>query len=808
MYPAIIVVVLIAIPAALYFLYRRPVPKINGEARIKGLHASVQIIRDKWGVPHIYAENLDDLLCAEGYVHAQDRLWHMELNRRIGHGRLAEIFGKVAADTDRMLRVIGLARSARVDLEQADAETIGALDAYARGVNAYMQSNPLPIEFTILGYKPEPWQPVDSLVWAKYMAWGLSVNWDSEILHALLIDKVGPERAARLKAVYDPANPLVFHDHTFEEMTEHFVAQFGTASEWLQVRGITGASNNWVVSGAKSVTGKPLLANDPHLSLTIPGVWYEVHLEAGEFRVAGVSLPGVPGVVLGHNDNIAWGFTNAFPDVQDLYVEKFNPAQPNQYEYQGKWEEATLVHEEIRVKGEKEPRAVDVKITRHGPIISELFPPLSPQVTEGLALRWTGYEPNTSVRAFLRIARATNWDEFCEGVRHFTVPSQNIVYADRTGNIGYIMSGLVPIRKKGKGIVPVPGWTDEYEWTGWIPFEEMPRVFNPPQNYLATANNQVVGKEYPYFLTTETMNGFRARRIVDLLTAQEKLSAEDFARIQVDFYCAPAKPFCELVTSLAPALLESPSLGPNRAYAERAIDVLQAWNYFLTPDSVAGALYKLIEHYAMRRLFEPWFGSLTDHYLGAGFNPLILSVSAVFLDFTPMVMRDILINDESEWINLPNQARSRNEILAVALNDAITFLRQQLGDDFSQWQWGKVHTATYNHPLGAVKPLDRIFNRGPDPLGGDSNTVWQGGFPPKFPTNGAASFIPSWRMIADVSDWDASRVVTTGGQSGHPASPHYDDFIPLWRSGEYHPMLWSRTRVEANAEGQWTLTAE
>ncbi len=799
---------LLAAPAAaLAYLYRRPLPKINGAIKVAGLRAPVEIIRDKWGVPHIYAQNLDDLFFGQGYVHAQERLWQLELMRRLAHGRLAEIVGSLAFDTDRLVRILGLGRAARNDLEHIDAESARALKAYALGVNTFIgaNANRLPLEFTLLGFKPEPWGPVDSLAIGKFLAWGLGGNWDLEIVKAALLQKLGPERAARLQAEYHPENPLVLEDQTFVGLLDHLITQFDRAREWLPVGGMSGMSNNWVVDGQKSVTGKPLLANDPHLPPQAPSIWYECHLDAPELQAAGVSLPGAPGIVIGHNQEIAWGMTASFADVQDLYIERFNPDDPTLYEFRGQWERATVLHEEIRVKGEPQPRRLDVTLTRHGPVIDELAAVAKGQHSlQGLALRWAAYEESHLFRSVLRLNCAHDWDTFVEALRDFDAPSMNIVYADRAGNIGYYLAGRIPLRASGaSSLVPVPGWTGEHEWTGWIPHAELPHALNPDRHYLASANNLAVGKEYPHFITAETQQGFRARRIVELLTQKEKLGPDDFARMQVDQFCRPAAEFCYLLTEYAPAILEQPILGYVKSLAAEALDQLKGWDYDLTADSVPGGIYKLTQYFAMRRVFDPLLGPLADHFIGNGFAPILSDHITYYLDSTPLVVQRILVNDEKEWF----APRTREEILAGALHDAVTYFRELFGDDVMEWQWGKVHPVAFNHPLGAQKPLDRIFNRGPYPFGGDTNTVWQSGYNPRLPFSSEGGFTASWRQILDLGDWDASLGVHAPGQSGHPASKHYDDLIPLWRKGEYHPLPWSRARVEANAEGVLRLTS-
>lgn len=806
MRPALIAAALAAPLAALGYLYRRPLPKINGRLHMAGLSAPVEVIRDRWGVPHIYAGNLEDLLFAQGFVHAQDRLWQMELNRRLGHGRLAEAFGEIAYPTDRLLRILGFSRAARQDLGAADVETRRVLESYVRGINAFIgaKRTALPLEFSLLGLKPEPWQALDSFVWGKVMSWSLAANWSSEVMRAALIGRVGAERAARLHGEYPADNPVCLPDQAVVAVVDRLLEQFRAAEAWLPAK-LQGTSNNWVVDGTKSTSGQPLLANDMHLALQMPSIWYENHLVCPTLEVTGVTFPGVPGVVVGHNADIAWGPTTSFPDVQDLYVERFSPDDPTLYEYEGAWERATVEREEIRVKGEREPRLLDVRVTRHGPIVDELHPLASENVPTGVSLRWVGYEPGRMLCSVLRLNRARDWPEFRAALEDWTDPSVSLVYADRAGNIGYYMPGRVPIRAKGLGIVPVPGWTGEYEWTGWIPHAELPHAFNPEQHYLLSTNNRVVGEDYPHFLTTETMNGFRARRIAALLREKDRHAVDDFARIQLDQYCAPAKTLCGLLTALADQILSQPALSDSRSAAKGALDALGRWDHRLSAASVEGAIFEVAQYFAMRRVFGPWLGDLTDHYLGVGFHPL-LAAWLLTIDRASLVLHQILLDNASEWFrDAEGNGQIREEVLALALRDAIRYLRQECGDDIGQWQWGRIHRVGFNHPLGAKKPLDRIFNRGPYPYGGDTNTVCQAAFLPTLPLDSEGALVPSWRQIIDLSDWDASLGVHNTGQSGHPASKHYADMIPMWLKGEYHPLLWTREKVEAHAEARLTL---
>ncbi|HLQ10992.1 MAG TPA: penicillin acylase family protein, partial [Ktedonobacteraceae bacterium] len=521
------------------FVMRRPLPRYKGEVHLPGLHEAVEVITDRYGVPHIYAQNEDDLFYGQGYVHAQERLWQMELNRRIGSGRLCEVFGEIALEADRFTRRLGMHRAAAAALDHLPAHSRRILDAYARGVNAYIEQNQhnLPVEFTILRYRPGPWLITDTIQWSKMMGWNLGGNWETEVVRARLVAKLGAERAARLEAGYDPQHPLIVPPGVAYQGVNLGMLEQYEQLKLLSGFGMLSGSNNWAVDGTMTTTGLPILCNDPHLGQVAPSIWYECHLAAGDIDVVGASFPGAPGIVIGHNRRVAWGLTNAISDYQDLYIEKFHPEHPNQYEYMGKWEEAQVIREEIRVKGAKTPVIEEVRVTRHGPILTTFTPRAQDTSSSNghqaqelpLALRWTGQDKHNIVAAVQQMNRAANWEEFRQGLRDWDLPPQNVVYADVDGNIGYVMAGAIPIRARGQGLLPSPGWTGEYEWTSYIPFEELPQTYNPEQHFIVTANNRVVDDSYPYYITNEWLNGYRAQRIRDLLTSKQKLSLSDMA---------------------------------------------------------------------------------------------------------------------------------------------------------------------------------------------------------------------------------------------------------------------------------------
>jgi len=780
-----------------FFLIRRNFPAINGTIQVAGLQAPVEIYRDSWGIPHIYASNSHDLFFAQGYVHAQDRFWQMEFWRRIGSGRLSEILGKSALEQDRFIRTVGWHRTAAQELKQLDDEVRAVLEAYAEGVNAYISTRRgrLGLEFTILGltgvrFEPEPWTPLNTITWAKVMAWDLSGNMDDELLRAHIAARLGTPAISALVPPYPDDYPVIV-PHPLAGATLQAVPNAALEIHVLGAGEGLG-SNNWVIAGSRTETGMPLLANDPHLGIQMPSIWYEIGLHCEPigpncpYNVVGVSFASSPGVIIGHNDHIAWGVTNLGPDVQDLFIERINPQNPNQYEYQGEWLDMEIVREEIRVAGEEEPVMVNVRLTRHGPIINDVVGGTEEDWAFGwqpLALSWTALQPGTLMKSVLLLDRASNWDEFREALRYWDVPSQNFVYADVEGNIGYQAPGRIPIRAKGNGSMPVPGWTGEYEWVGYIPFDELPRAFNPPEGYIVTANNAVVGPDYPYFISMDWAPGFRARRIVELIEADPSLSLEDLQAIQGDstpVYAQDVLPYLLALSSDDPRLAE-------------ALDLLRNWDGQAVRDSAGAALFEAFRLH----LIDLTFGDeLGEQLLGRARGT------------AGVALVGLLANEISPWFDDVTTPRveMRDDILLKALEEAVEELTKKLGRDMSRWRWGDLHTATFeNQSLGqsGIALIEAIFNRGPVPVDGTLATVNNTGYSLNKPY--AVSVVPSYRQIVDLGDFTRSVSMHTTGQSGHPYHSHYDDMIDPWRNIEYHPMLWERTDVEADAEGVLVL---
>ena len=761
-----------------------------------GLTAPVHVYRDDHGIAHIYAENADDLFFAQGYVHAQDRMWQMEFWRHIAQGRVSEIVGEPGLENDMFIRTSGWNRIAAANTayyEQELPEAMAALTAYSAGVNAYLIENKddIAISQRILGlvgepWELEPWQPIDSIGWGVVMGWDLGGNWDNELTRARLYATLGQEATDELVPGYP------FDTRPVIAPTSQLATAAGSSAglaaapavDWTRVStkligrppGALGTgpllgSNNWVVGGQHTASGLPLLANDPHLGIQMPSIWYQVGLHAPGWDVTGFSFAGIPGVIVGHNERIAWGVTNVGPDVQDLYIERVNPDNPNQYEYMGEWRDFNVIEEVIKVNG-GEDVVLTVRETLHGPVISDVLDD-QPDV---LALRWTaGSGPSRILQSVLSINQAQNFDEFREALRYWDIPSQNFVYADVDGNIGYQTPSLIPIRTNGQGMVPVPGWTGEYEWEAYIPFEELPTLYNPEQGYIVTANHAVVDEAYPYFIARDWASGDRGQRITDMIEqaiAEGPIDADDFARIHSDSYSLRAAAYVPLLTGLS----------SDDAAVQRALDTLGQWDYQERRDSVGASLFEIFYMRLAHNVLADDVGeeNVSDAYSTIYFHQLAQDTAARWWDdaTTP-------------------ETESREDILLRSLAEAVTWLSENLGGDMDEWTWGRLHTATFaSTPLGesGIGPIESLVNRGPFPADGGSDLVnannWSWAEP------AAVRSHPSMRMIVDMSDFDASRWVIPTGQSGHPFNAHYDDQIELWLNGEYLPMRSSRAAVE------------
>jgi penicillin G amidase len=736
---------------------------ISGALHVPGLNQPVQVLRDKWGVAHIYAKNEHDLFFAQGVVAAQDRLFQMELWKRAGQGRLSEILGAGALARDIEARELMYRGDMRREFASYAPDTEAILKAFTDGINAYIATLTgsgafrLPIEFRLAGFAPEPWQPRDCL--NRMAAFSMTGNAVAELTAARAVRELGPERAVRWFALDPPValTPAPGLDLTglSPELLNDLVGsdrRIGFPRELLE------ESNNWTVAGALTASGKPLLANDPHRVLALPSLRYMVHLVAPGWNVIGAGEPGLPGVALGHNEHIAWGFTIFGLDQQDLYVEELNPQDPLEYRTEAGWARMTVRREEFRIKGEP-ARAVDLKFTRQGPVVWD-------DGKRALALRWVGTEPGTAgYLASLSVDRAQNWPEFEAAMTRWKVPSENLVYADRAGNIGEHSVGLAPIRT-WTGVLPVPGGGG-YEWRGFLPTSALPHSFNPPGQFAATANNKMIPKNYPYRVGFEWAPPYRVERIRAVIEADRraghKLTIADMEALQNDVVSLPARGLQELVR--ASSLRDRPELA-----------AFLRWDGALTRESSEAALYEVW----MRAIRE----ALAARF-SAGDSPHYEYVRADALA--------ALLSNPTEDLFGPDPVKARNALLLEALTTARTELAKRFGPDPSKWSWGRLHTMRFRHALDQLPGAAALLDLGPVSRPGGSNTVNATGFDASWEQTGGASY----REILDAGDWDRSVAVNTPGQSGQPGSPHYADLMPLWDAGRYFPLAYSARAVEA-----------
>jgi penicillin amidase len=790
-------IAILALAAGASYLYLRlSLPRTTGDVRLAGIAAPVEILRDRYGIPHIFAASHEDAVFALGYVHAQDRLWQMEMNRRIAAGRLAEIVGPGALETDRFIRTLGVRRAAEANLRSLDAETRRRLEAYAAGVNAFLAGNPvLPPEFWIAGApRPEPWTPADSAAWTKMMAWDLGGNWRNELLRLRLARTLPLARIHQFVAPYPGETPPEITDlKALYGSLERAGVQLADEAERLLAMapgeppdGV--GSNNWVVAGTRSVTGKPLLANDPHLGLTAPPVWYFAHLQVAGRNLIGATLPGVPAVILGRNDRIAWGFTNTGPDVQDLYLERLDGA--GNYLTPDGPRPFTVFEETIRVKGAPD-ETLRVRVSRHGPVISDVSRAASDPAPRGyvIAFAWTALlEDDTTLQAAHKIAHADDWQGFLAAVRDYHAPQQNMVYADVEGNIGFIAAGRVPLRKPGndlKGLAPAPGWDARYDWAGWIPFEELPQQYNPANGLLWSANEKITPPGYPHYIASEWHPPYRSHRIGELLQAEPRHSLASFARMQGD------------VVSLAmrESLPRMLAVRATSETAQRALALLRQWDGNASRDRAEPVIAWAWWREFTRLLYADELGDAFRSQWTAR-APFVANVLAG-------------VDDHARWcddVRTP-AVETCEQLLAASLEAALADLARRYGPDPAQWRWGEAHFARHEHRPFGRHPLLRFGFDIRVPTPGDTYTVNVGRknfFDEERPF--ANRHAASLRALYDLADLEQSLFIHSGGQSGNVLSPHYAAFTEAWAKNEYIRMTTRRATLQAGRHQLLRLT--
>jgi penicillin amidase len=778
----IVVVIVLAVAGGLIFLNSvktRALPDYNAGVDLENLSAPVTVFRDSLGIPHIYADNEEDLYRTVGYVMAQDRLWQMDLLRRITTGRLSEVLDPGLVEADLLFRALEFTKKSHLIIENTDPEILRTMEAFTDGVNQFIEQNQkkLSFEFTMLGYKPDPWELVHSFNLVGYMAWDLSSGWNTDMalykIQQVVSDTLFRELLPDLNFQEIPVFPKFMSSDNTLELQSAMPDAIGIIDQLgLQV---FKASNNWAVSGKKSETGMPIMANDMHLGLMSPGIWYQMHhVIEGKLNVTGVVLPGAPGIIAGHNEDIGWGMTNVTVDDLDFYLETINPADSNQYLLDGEWQDMRIVKEEIRVKGADEPVVRINRFTHRGPVVSG-FKNVKDKV---MSARWQGNEMSNELRTIYLLNRAGNWEDFRDAVKTFNSVSQNIVYADRFGNIGLQTSAGVPIRHSG-GILVYPGDTSLYDWQGMVPFEELPNSYNPECGYVSSANNKTVDENYPHYIGTWFSLPWRIGRIREMLEEKEVLGTEDFKRMLRDQHS-------HFAMRMTPLYLDALQVHISGEY-QAAYEALANWDYDMHVSSSAALIFEIMFLELNRAMFEDELG---DKYGQLAYNAIAKNL-----------IEKTRVTGQSLWcdnVNTADKTESFHDNIQTAFQQTMDRITSMYGPDVSSWEWGNLHKVALMHPMGGVSIVEKLFkvNRGPFSIGGSSHTVCPYSYPK------GSSFIAnhgaSERHIFHTTDWDRSLTVIPTGTSGIPASPHYLDQTRLYINNQFHRDHFSKEAVEIN----------
>jgi penicillin G amidase len=779
---SLLALVLIALAVAALFISginRKSIPVYKGELRISGLNNDVTVYRDERGMPHIYAKDDHDLYFSVGYVMAQDRLWQMDLIRRATRGTLSEVLGIKLAETDKFLRSLQMTSKSKEILKNEDKTTLAYMQSFADGVNALIRSadKKLPPEFRILSYKPDPWQLEDICNIVGYMGWDLaSENLAEDIFYRRLIKKMGSEKAIQLIPDYNAVTSLIFPDFVLNDTLLKKARSFISGMDTLKALGIVSfsGSNNWAVAGKKTETGKPVLSNDMHLSFGSPGIWMQMHqVIPGKLNVTGVAIPGEPFIVAGHNEKIAWGETNLMVDDIDLFEERINPANPNQYFYNGEWKEMVIKKEIINIKGGKKD-SILLKFTHRGPVISGL----NNVDDAALSMRWSGYDYSDEIRSVCLLNRASGWNEFRSAISTFRAASQNFAYADVEGNIGLNTGGGIPIRK-GNGALIRNGETSEYDWKGYVPFDQLPSSFNPENGYVSSANNRTVNEKYPYYISSNFVLPYRINRIRQMLAEKEKFSMDDFKRMILDQHS-------DYAALLTPFILKlEDKQGKLNQTEVSALKSLSAWDY----DMNAGL--------AEPTIFEYFRISFINNLLSDELQDLYAQLPGIAREY--YIYRILKTGPDAMVDNVNTPAvETLDDIILKSFRDCISTLSQKYGEDQKMWKWGSIHRITIEHPLGSVKLLDRIFhfNSAEYEIGGSNHTVSPYSYGAGFKVNHGASE----RHIFNTADWDESYTVIPTGESGVPASEFYLSQTKSYLSGKFYRDAFSERAVKEAAK--------
>ena len=760
-------------------------PIYNGDMTVFSLKSEVKIYFDSLAVPYIFADNDEDAAFTLGYLHARERMFSMDMIRRAGEGRLSEIFGVETLPFDKMFRTVGLSKTAKIIKDKMNPEGLKLLEAYSRGVNFYLEEkkNKYPVEFDVLGYQPEEWKPEHSIIVIRMMAWELNLGWWTDLTFTELVQKLGEEKVKEILPGYPENAPTIIPAEIkkFAQINSNFIETDKAFRKFVGMTGTHLGSNNWVVNSQMSASGKPIIANDPHLAYRAPGIWYAAVIKSPSWNAAGVTLPGVPGIVIGKNDNISWTLTNIMTDETDFYFETLDSSR-TKYLLDKSWEDLVIIEDTIETRdGIREP--IEIKYTHHGQIISNIHPynfifNKDESTYPTISMRWLGNEFSDEMDAFLKINKAKNWNEFKSAVEKFNIPGQNFVYADREGNIGYVFGGALPVRNDNSTTFVFDGTSSKSDWKGFVPRNELPYLFNPTQNYIATANNKVM-KNFEYHITNLWEPSSRIERITELLQAKSKHSVEDYMNYQEDILSPYAK-------SIVPYILFAfQDVEVKDENLLQSLNLLREWNYEMDKYQQAPAIFLAFFDKLMKNIYLDEMGEdLFNQY--------------VFLANVPYRnIPELLQNPFSDWYNdvKKNERKTRDDVIRESMNDALDDLENKLGKDVKDWQWGRLHTVTFKHAFAGVSwIIDEVVNIGPYEISGDGTTIFNTEYAfsesiEKYPLFRHGLFDcelgPSMRFIFDFAKPDEFYLILTTGQSGNIFSDHYKDQTDLFLNGKY-----------------------
>ncbi len=757
-----------------------PLPDYKGTLNIPGLKDTVEVYTDTYGVPHVFARNEDDLFFTAGYLVARERLFQMSVIASAARGELAKLLGDDLVSRDIYLRTWGIPAISRKIASELDSATSRVLEQYCAGINYSIdevKSDP-PVEFKLLGVEPIKWTPADVVGYIRLMAHDLQQSWKVEIVMGAMVEKLGRQKVDMLFPQDVDTITIVPPNADLSVLLPAMLEQENALRSLMKMEGTVMGSNNWIISGERTNTGKPILANDPHLGLSQPAKWFEMHLKGGSFNVSGICLTGVPIPVIGQNDSCAWGFTNVMMDDIDFFVETIQPGPPARYLHGDRWEEIQTRIEKIPLKSDGDTTVV-IRLTNHGPVISDIHPLLRSS-NKVVTMAWVGHRVTRELPGLLNLARIKNWNDFNAALDDFWIPGQNIIYADVQGNIGWRPAVRVPIRKNGGSLLPRPGSDPDYDWKGFVPYDQMPSLFNPPEGFIATANNKTIDDSFPYYISNQWAPPNRIQRIREMIRSKGKLSVEDVKQMQLDQLATRAR-------ELTPYFLRVRK-GTETGTLKKAFDLLENWDFIESPQSGAALVFEVAYNYLLKNVYGDELETVGPEALAAFVaQPMVPTRSLLAM----------IRQGESEWfddINTP-ETETLDDVLYRSMVNAASDLEIRVGKNVRSWTWGNVHTLTFYHIMGRKKFLDQLFgfNVGPFKTGGSDGTVNKGEY--ALLKNYDQIVGPSMRRIVDFSDLDKTQFILPTGQSGLPNSPHYADQAEMYYRGEYRTTHFDETFI-------------